>query len=71
MKSSAIAEAEFESLPAALRAKGWTQNELARRLGISKAHVSNMMSGRVTPGKKLALKISRLLDVSLHALIEG
>lgn len=71
MKSRGIAEAEFYSLPAALRAKGWTQKELARRLGISEAHVSNLMAGRFTPGKKLALKLSRMLDVSLHALIEG
>lgn len=64
-------EYEFESLAAALKAKGWTQREMARRVGISDAHASNMLSGRVTPGKKLALKLSRLLNVSLHGLIEG
>ena len=74
MKSRSFADdggPEFESLAAGLKAKGWTQREMARRVGISEAHASNMLSGRVTPGKKLALKLSRLLSVSLHSLIEG
>lgn len=71
VKSRGIAEsAEFQSIRAALKARGWQQRTLARQLGVSEAHVSNLVSGRYTPGKKLALKISRLLHVDLRALLE-
>ncbi|SHJ77410.1 helix-turn-helix domain-containing protein [Paramaledivibacter caminithermalis] len=36
-----------------LKAKGWSQNELARRMNIPKGTLSNVLSGRRGAGRKV------------------
>ncbi len=40
-----------------LEQNGWSQNELARRLGVARGTLSNALSGKRGPGRKL---LSRL-----------
>ena len=59
----------YESVRAALTARDWTQARLAHLLGVSPCHVCNIVQGRATPSRKLALKIHRVLHVSLESLL--
>ncbi len=49
---------EFRRL---MRAKGWTQQDAARRLGISQGHLSKLLRGDSEPRPLLLLKFDRLL----------
>ncbi|RKD25350.1 Helix-turn-helix [Caminicella sporogenes DSM 14501] len=51
-----------------LQANGWTQNELARRMNISKGTLSNVLSGRRGAGRKV---ISGLLRVFPEERLEN
>ena len=42
-------------------AHGFTQNEVARRAGISSAHLSNIMNGKVSPSGKVLKKLHGVL----------
>lgn len=44
--SRAVAEAQ------ALRERGFSQSEIARRMGVKRGYVSHMLTGRVTPSPK-------------------
>ncbi|GAB2022263.1 helix-turn-helix transcriptional regulator [Pseudolactococcus yaeyamensis] len=46
--------------------KGWTQNELANKLGINKTTVSNYEVGFRTPRQKLLFKIADIFGVSIN-----
>jgi transcriptional regulator with XRE-family HTH domain len=55
---------------AAHRAKlGWTQQELADRLAISRVAVSHLESGLSTPGERTVALLSGLFKVEPHALV--
>lgn len=43
-------------------AQGWSQQELARRAGISRTEVSGIETGRLTPSVGVAIMVARLLD---------
>lgn len=45
-----------------LEQSGQTQAKLARRLGISTAHMSELLSGRKMPSLTLAYRIERLTN---------
>ena len=51
-------------------ATGTNQRELAKVLGISEAHVCNILRGRASPSAILALRMSRLTNVPIETLIE-
>lgn len=54
---------------ARLRAsRGWSQVELARRAGMSRAEVSAIETGRVSPSTALALAISRALELPVEGV---
>ena len=57
-------------LRAAIVDRGWTQNELARRLGTDSAVVSRWMTGQRKPGLGLAMRIETLLGVSSGLWLE-
>ncbi len=59
MKHSAI-EDIIKSLVAARKAKGLTQSEMARRLGVPQSYISRMESGR------LDMRLSSLVDVARY-----
>lgn len=47
----------------ALRAeRGWSQADLARRLGVSRQTVNSIETGRYDPSLPLAFKIARLFE---------
>jgi DNA-binding XRE family transcriptional regulator len=43
------------------RQEGLTQDDLARQLRVSQPHISRILSGEVSPGTKLRLRVARLL----------
>lgn len=48
---------------------GFTGRELARRLEISEAYLSQVLSGQRTPSKKLAQRISALTGIPVLNLL--
>jgi putative transcriptional regulator len=48
--------------------KGWTQGELAKRTGISRAYLSNIEAGKHTPSLEVARNLSALLGISMEEL---
>lgn len=53
------------------RGLGWTQDELARRAGISKGFVSDLENGKRRVGADLLLDIAEALGVTLDYLMKG
>jgi putative transcriptional regulator len=51
-------------------AAGLTQEDVARRIGVSRQTVNAMESARYVPSTVLALKVARLLGQSVEALFE-
>lgn len=47
-----------------LEKKGWSQQELSRRLGVEPAIVSRWMSGERVPELKGALELERVLGIA-------
>ncbi|MDE7325888.1 MAG: ATP-binding cassette domain-containing protein [Lachnospiraceae bacterium] len=53
------------------RAKGWTQSQLAEKLGITDKAISKWETGRSMPDLSLFMPLCTLLDVSLNELFAG
>src|SRR5262245_2784946 len=49
-------------------ARGWSQEELSRRAGISRTGVSAIESGRLVPSVAAALSLASVLECSVEAL---
>lgn len=57
---------------AELRAKlGWTQQELADRVGISRVAVSHVESGMTDPGERTVTLLAGVFDMEPHDLVVG
>jgi transcriptional regulator with XRE-family HTH domain len=57
---------------AELRAKlGWTQQDLAERLGISRVAVSHVEAGMSVPGERTVTLLAGLFKVEPHELVAG
>jgi transcriptional regulator with XRE-family HTH domain len=55
-----------------LRAKlGWTQSDLAERLGISRVAVSHLEAGMSHPGERTVALLAGLFKVEPHELVAG
>lgn len=54
----------MDNLRIRLTERGWSQNELARRLNISTAAVSHLFTGVRQPGLSTIEKIAEVLEVS-------
>lgn len=50
--------------------RGWTQAELAERIGVSRKTINTIENGVFTTSTVLALKLAREFDVSVHQLFE-
>lgn len=50
---------------------GWTQQELAERLGVSRVAVSHLESGMSSPGERTIALLAGLFKVEPHHLIAG
>jgi transcriptional regulator with XRE-family HTH domain len=53
------------------KALGWTQQELAERLGASRTAVSHMESGLSTPSERTVSLLAGLFKVAPHDLVAG
>lgn len=53
------------------REKGWTQEELGERLGVTNKTVSRWETGSYMPGVEMLTLLGRELDVTLNELLEG
>jgi putative transcriptional regulator len=49
-------------------AAGWTQAELAERIGVSRKTINTVENGVFVPSTVLALKLARALDMSVEGL---
>ena len=47
---------------------GWTQQELANRVEVSRQTIISLESGRYNPSIQLAFRLSRLFGVSIESL---
>jgi transcriptional regulator with XRE-family HTH domain len=57
---------------AALRAgRGWTQQQLAERLAVSRVAVSHLEAGMSTPGERTIALLAGLFKLEPHELVEG
>ena len=57
---------------AALRAgRGWTQQQLAERLAISRVAVSHLEAGMSTPGERTIALLAGLFKLEPHEFVEG
>jgi transcriptional regulator with XRE-family HTH domain len=57
---------------AALRAgRGWTQQQLAERLAISRVAVSHLEAGMSTPGERTIALLAGVFKLEPHELVEG
>jgi transcriptional regulator with XRE-family HTH domain len=53
------------ALKEARKKRGWSQRDLARRLGISQRHISGIESGKIVPRYDTLLELVRMLDRDL------
>jgi putative transcriptional regulator len=50
--------------------RGWTQAELAERVGVTRKTVNTVENGVFVPSTVLALKLARVLETTVEALFE-
>ncbi len=55
-------------LPALRAQRGWTQSELAERLGVSRQTINAVETERYEPSLSLAFAIARLFEMSIEAI---
>ena len=74
VSNDALAEVEPDTLADRLRAarrhRGWTQTELAERVGVTQSQVSQWENSRF-PGRDYLAAIAETLNVSLDHLLLG
>jgi putative transcriptional regulator len=63
-----MADRLTNSLRAMRAAAGWTQAELAERVGVSRKTINTVENGVFVPSTVLALKLAHALDVRVEQL---
>ena len=58
-------------LPALRAERGWSQADLAERLGVSRQTVNAVETERYEPSLSLAFKIARLFGQKIEAIFEA
>jgi putative transcriptional regulator len=51
--------------------RGWTQADLASRLGVSRQTINAIETGKYDPSLPLAFRIARLFDRPIEAIFEA
>ena len=51
-------------------ARGWSQADLAERLGVSRQSVNAIETGRFDPSLPLAFKLARLFGLAIEEMFE-
>lgn len=59
----------YENLAAAIRKSGLTQRQIAARLGVQQATISNWIRGERTPNVESIQKLARVLGMSIHEML--
>ena len=50
--------------------RGWTQAELAERVGVTRKTINTVENGVFTPSTLLALKLAQAMDTTVEALFQ-
>jgi putative transcriptional regulator len=50
--------------------QGWTQAELAQRVGVSRQTINSIETGRFEPSLTLALKLARLFELPVESIFK-
>ncbi len=61
----------YENLTALRRARGWSQEELGERLGVTRQTVSKWELGSTTPELEKLVEMSKLFGISIDELVKG
>ncbi len=63
-----MADALSNTIRAAREARGWTQAELAERVGVSRKTINTVENGVFVPSTIVALRIARAFALPVEAL---
>lgn len=63
-----MADGLANTIRAAREARGWTQAELAERIGVTRKTVNTVENGVFVPSTIIALKLARALGMPVEAL---
>ncbi len=58
----------YNNIKKILDNQGRKSKYLAKKIGISESHLSNIIRGKITPNIELVLKISKVLEVNIEEL---
>jgi transcriptional regulator with XRE-family HTH domain len=65
LRLKALPDGMRRDLKEARDKRGWSQRELARRLGLTQKHISGIESGKIVPRYDTLLELVRILDRDL------
>lgn len=65
-----MAEGLTNRLKEARTERGWTQADLAERVGVTRKTINTVENGVFTPSTVLALKLARALETKVEALFQ-
>jgi putative transcriptional regulator len=65
-----VAETLINTLRQARAERGWTQAELAERVGVSRKTINTVENGVFIPSTTLALKLARAMGTTVEALFQ-
>ena len=65
LRLGALPEDMRRALKDAREKRGWTQRDLASRVGLTQAHISGIESGKIVPRYDTLLELVRILDHDL------
>jgi putative transcriptional regulator len=63
-----VTEALLNSLREARAGRGWTQADLADRVGVTRKTINTVENGVFVPSTTLALKLARVLEMPVEQL---
>jgi len=65
-----MAEGLTNRLREARAARGWTQADLAERVGVTRKTINTVENGVFVPSTTLALKLARAMETTVEALFQ-
>ncbi len=65
LRLGALPEDMRRALKDAREKRGWTQRDLASRVGLTQTHISGIESGKIVPRYDTLLELARILDHDL------
>ena len=65
-----MAEGLINRLREARAARGWTQADLAERVGVTRKTINTVENGVFVPSTTLALKLARAMETTVEALFQ-